>query len=146
MTYKGYTEARNKASQKYHKANLDQINIRVRKGKKKEYQDKAARKGKSLTGYIVDLIENDPEDVTPFELVEDPGAVEPIRKPEPMEPEQEPAPQEQEKKLEPGLSFLDWLESEYGITWEYFDNNFSGAEVDRIQSEYEDYCDSNEFC
>lgn len=56
-----YSEAQNRASQKYHKANLEQINISVKKGKKQEYKEKAARKGKPLSRYICDLIENDPE-------------------------------------------------------------------------------------
>lgn len=57
--YKGYTEKQNKATQKYIKENLEQISFRVPKGKKEEYQIKAAAKGKSLTAYIVDLIEKD---------------------------------------------------------------------------------------
>ena len=59
--YKGYTEAGNKASQKYRKEHRDRINLDVAKGKKDEFKEKAARKGMSLNAYIVYLIENDPE-------------------------------------------------------------------------------------
>ncbi len=56
-----YSEAQNRASQKYHKNNLEKICISVKKGKRQEYKDKAARKGKPLARYICELIENDPE-------------------------------------------------------------------------------------
>lgn len=59
--YKGYTQAGNKASQKYRKENRDRINLDVAKGKKEEFKAKAARKGMSLNAYIVHLIENDEE-------------------------------------------------------------------------------------
>lgn len=59
--YEGYTDAMNKASQKYKSENLEQVRFWVRKGKKDEYKAKAERKGLSLTAYIVRLIENDPE-------------------------------------------------------------------------------------
>ena len=59
--YTGYTDKQNKATQKYIKENLEQISFRVAKGKKEEYQAQAAAKGKSLTAYIVELIERDRE-------------------------------------------------------------------------------------
>ena len=59
--YKGYTEQQNKATQKYQQEHLEQVRFWVQKGKKEEYKTKAARKGMSLTAYIVHLIENDEE-------------------------------------------------------------------------------------
>lgn len=56
-----YSQAQNKATQKYHREHLEQINIRVKKGKKQEYIEKAKRKGLPLSRYICELIENDPE-------------------------------------------------------------------------------------
>lgn len=55
-----YTEAGKRAVMKYHKEHLDQIAIRVPKGKREEYKKKAEAHGKPLARYIVDLIENDP--------------------------------------------------------------------------------------
>lgn len=57
--YKGYTQAGNKASQKYKKENLEEVRFWVQKGKKDEYKAKAEAKGMSLTAYIVSLIEQD---------------------------------------------------------------------------------------
>ncbi len=57
--YQGYTEARNKASQKYQQKNLEQVRFWVKKGKRDEYKAKAEAKGMSLTAYIVSLIERD---------------------------------------------------------------------------------------
>ena len=57
--YKGYNEARNKASQKYQQKNLEQVRFWVKKGKLAEYKTKAEAKGMSLTAYIVSLIEAD---------------------------------------------------------------------------------------
>lgn len=56
-----YTEARNRASQKYQSANLEQVRVWVRKGKKDEYKAHAESIGKSLNAYVVDLIEKDIE-------------------------------------------------------------------------------------
>lgn len=53
------TEAQKKATIKYMKENLEEIRFRVRKGKKEEYRDKAAKKGMSLSAYIVYLLERD---------------------------------------------------------------------------------------
>lgn len=52
-----YSQAQNKATQKYIKNNYDEIKIRVPKGKKEEYKTKADAEGKSLNQYIVDRIE-----------------------------------------------------------------------------------------
>lgn len=57
--YKGYTQSQNKATQKYQKENLDQIAIRVPKGKREEYRSYAASQGISLARLIQDLIEAD---------------------------------------------------------------------------------------
>ena len=52
---KGY-EQRKEANKKY-LATLDEIRIRVPKGKKDEYKAKADAEGKSLNQYIIDCIE-----------------------------------------------------------------------------------------
>lgn len=54
-----YTPAQNAATQKYLKKTYDQISIRVKKGKREEYTKKAEAAGKSLTQYIIDLIEKE---------------------------------------------------------------------------------------
>lgn len=54
-----YTEAQKRATMKYIKENLEEIKIRVPKGKKEEYKAKAESAGKSLTQYIIDLVEED---------------------------------------------------------------------------------------
>lgn len=51
-----YTEAQAKASREYLK-NLDEIRIRIPKGKKEEYKQAAEAAGKSLNQFIVDCIE-----------------------------------------------------------------------------------------
>lgn len=59
MTYKGYTQAQNKATQKYQKENMDQIAIRVPKGKREEYKALADAEGVSLANLIVTLLEQE---------------------------------------------------------------------------------------
>lgn len=56
---RGYTQAQNKATQRYIAKNYDDIKIRVPKGKRDEYKQLAESSGKSLNQYIIDLIEND---------------------------------------------------------------------------------------
>ena len=51
-----YTKAQTKASAEYLKK-FDEIKIRVPKGKKQEYMQKADAAGVSLTKYIIDKIE-----------------------------------------------------------------------------------------
>lgn len=51
-----YTKAQAKASAEYLKK-LDEIRIRVPKGKKEEYKQMAERSGKSLNQFIIDKIE-----------------------------------------------------------------------------------------
>ena len=57
--YRGYTAAQNKATQKYQKENLEQIAIRVKKGKREEYNALAKRRGESLAGLICRLLDNE---------------------------------------------------------------------------------------
>lgn len=52
-----YSQAQNKATQKYIKNAYDEIKIRVQKGKKEEYKELAANAGKSLNQFIIDCIE-----------------------------------------------------------------------------------------
>lgn len=54
-----YSEAQNRATQKYNKKAYDQLAIRVPKGKREEYNEYAAKRGLSLAAYIQELIEND---------------------------------------------------------------------------------------
>lgn len=54
-----YSEAQKRATMKYMKENLEDIKIRVPKGKRAEYKAFAEKRGKSLSRLIVDLIEQD---------------------------------------------------------------------------------------
>lgn len=54
-----YNEARNRASQKYQNAHLEQIRIWVKKGFKDKYKAYAQKQGKSLTALIIELLEAD---------------------------------------------------------------------------------------
>ena len=54
-----YSQAQNKATQRYQKKNYDQIAIRIPKGKRDEYNKYAADHGMSLASYICHLIEQD---------------------------------------------------------------------------------------
>lgn len=58
MTRK-YTQAQNRATQKYVKKTYDEFKIRMVKGKKAEYMEVAKSRGKSLNKYVLDLIEAD---------------------------------------------------------------------------------------
>ena len=71
--YKGYTEARNKASQKYNKEHLEQIAIRVKKGDRARYKALADRRGESLAGLICRLLDSEDEKDRPdgIQLSED---------------------------------------------------------------------------
>ena len=58
--YKGYTEVGKRASMKYRKEHRESLTLDLPKGKKEEYRTQAEAKGyKSLTAYIVALIEGD---------------------------------------------------------------------------------------
>lgn len=54
-----YTEAQKKATAKYMKNNLDDIKVRVPKGKREVYKAHAERKDKSLNALIIELLEKD---------------------------------------------------------------------------------------
>lgn len=54
-----YTQAQNKATQKYQKKAYDSIQFRVKKGLREKYNEYAAKRGLSLSAYIQQLIEND---------------------------------------------------------------------------------------
>lgn len=54
-----YTQAQNKATQKYQKKAYDSIQFRVKKGLREKYNEYAAKRGLSLSAYIQQLIEED---------------------------------------------------------------------------------------
>ena len=54
-----YSQAQNRATQKYLANNYDKMTLRFKKGDKEKYQQQAAAHGKSLTQYIIDLLEAD---------------------------------------------------------------------------------------
>ena len=54
-----YTQAQNKATQKYINKAYDQFVVRVPKGDRDKYSKQAAEKGLSLNAYIIQLLNND---------------------------------------------------------------------------------------
>lgn len=54
-----YSEAQKKATMKYQKEKMEQLNIRMKKGVKEKYKEQAAKRGMSLQAYIISLIEAD---------------------------------------------------------------------------------------
>lgn len=54
-----YTQASNKAVQKYNKSNYDDLRIRVKKGEAEKIKEHAKSKGLSLNSYINKLISDD---------------------------------------------------------------------------------------
>lgn len=53
-----YTEAQKRATMKYMKNNLDDIKIRVPKGKREEYKEKAKLLGyESFNGFVIQAME-----------------------------------------------------------------------------------------
>lgn len=54
-----YSEAQNKATQRYQKKVYDSIQFRVPKGMRDKYNEYAAKRGMSLSAYIQMLIEED---------------------------------------------------------------------------------------
>lgn len=54
-----YTDAHNKATQKYIKNNYDDIKVRVPKGKRDIYKSFAESHGKSLNQLIIELLEKE---------------------------------------------------------------------------------------
>lgn len=59
------SEAQMRASMKYRAKTKEQMNIDVPKGMKEIYKAQAAKRGKSLAAYVIDLIENDMQKDTP---------------------------------------------------------------------------------
>ena len=56
-----YTEAHNKANQRYQKKTYDQLAIRIPKGKREKYKAFAERRGESLAGMITRLLDEEME-------------------------------------------------------------------------------------
>lgn len=54
-----YTEAQNRATQKYVKNNYDDIKIRVPKGKREQYKAHAEAQGKSLNQLVIELLDKE---------------------------------------------------------------------------------------
>lgn len=54
-----YTEAQNKATQKYISKAYDQFSIRVPKGKREIYKAHAESQGNSLNQLVIDLLDKD---------------------------------------------------------------------------------------
>ena len=54
-----YNEARKRATAKYHAAHLEQVAIKVHKGRREEFKRKAEARGMSLAAYICALIDAD---------------------------------------------------------------------------------------
>lgn len=54
-----YSEAQKKATAKYMKNKLDDIKVRVPKGKREVYKAHAEWQGKSLNALIIELLEKD---------------------------------------------------------------------------------------
>ena len=54
-----YTDASNKAVQKYISKNYDQISIRIPKGNREKYKQFAESKGKSLNAFIIQLLNDE---------------------------------------------------------------------------------------
>lgn len=50
--YKGYTEAQNKATQKYKQANTENLTITIRKGGKQALREVAEAAGQSMAEYV----------------------------------------------------------------------------------------------
>ena len=58
---KVYTQAQNRATQKYIKENLEIVSFRVRKGKRKAYNDLAAKRGLSLSNMLETYLDGECE-------------------------------------------------------------------------------------
>ena len=52
-TYKGYSQAQNKATQKYHREHLEQITIKVKKGTKAHYIAAAEKAGMPFSKFVL---------------------------------------------------------------------------------------------
>lgn len=51
-----YTDAQNRATQKYIKENLEEVRFRVRKGEKAVLQQAAKKEGQSMAQYVIQAI------------------------------------------------------------------------------------------
>ena len=51
-----YTDAQNRATQKYIKENLEEVRFRVRKGEKAVLQEAAKKAGQSMAQYVIQAI------------------------------------------------------------------------------------------
>lgn len=58
---KVYTQAQNRATQKYMKENLEIVSFRVKKGKRKAYNDLAAKRETSLSNMLETYLDNECE-------------------------------------------------------------------------------------
>lgn len=56
-----YSDAQKEATARYNKKAYDRIEIKVKKGRKKEIFDYAANKNKSVNQFIIDLIDKEME-------------------------------------------------------------------------------------
>lgn len=54
-----YSDAQKEATARYNKKTYDRIEIKVKKGQKEKISQYAARQGKSVTQFIVELIEKE---------------------------------------------------------------------------------------
>ena len=59
-----YSQAQNKATQRYVKSHYDEIKLRVPKGKKEQIKAFAESKGESLNGFINRIVDNEMENNT----------------------------------------------------------------------------------
>lgn len=51
-----YNQARNRATQKYIKENLEEVRFRVKKGERAELKEEAERQGQSMAQYIIQAV------------------------------------------------------------------------------------------
>ncbi len=68
---KYYSQAQNRATQKYIAANLEEVRFRVKKGERQKVKDKADKHNMSMTQYIIQAINTfeGEEVITPSENV-----------------------------------------------------------------------------
>ena len=52
-----YSQAQNKATQKYQRANYERLTVRCKKGRKEDYEQLAASLGISLNQLIINLLD-----------------------------------------------------------------------------------------
>lgn len=54
--YKGYTDAQNKATQRYKQANTENLTVTIRKGGKQALREAADAAGLSMAEYVCDAV------------------------------------------------------------------------------------------